>query len=166
MALLREYEIDIAGKDCVVVGRSNIVGKPMALLLLRENGTVTICHSKTAHLSEVTARADILVSAVGKTGFITGDMVKEGAVVVDVAMNRDAEGKLLRRLCVRRGGEKSLLHYAGARRRWSHDTLGADAEHPCSGKRPSAGLTEEEKVRLFPIFFCFYLDNSGPVVLC
>ena len=94
MALLREYEIDIAGKDCVVVGRSNIVGKPMALLLLRENGTVTICHSKTAHLSEVTARADILVSAVGKTGFITGDMVKEGAVVVDVAMNRDAEGKL------------------------------------------------------------------------
>ena len=94
MALLREYEIDIAGQDCVVVGRSNIVGKPMALLLLRENGTVTICHSKTAHLSEVTARADILVSAVGKTGFITGDMVKEGAVVVDVAMNRDAEGKL------------------------------------------------------------------------
>ena len=94
MALLREYEIDIAGKDCVVVGRSNIVGKPMALLLLRENGTVTICHSKTAHLSEVTVRADILVSAVGKTGFITGDRVKEGAVVVDVAMNRDAEGKL------------------------------------------------------------------------
>ena len=94
MALLRDYEIDIAGKDCVVVGRSNIVGKPMALLLLRENGTVTICHSKTAHLSEVTVRADILVSAVGKTGFITGDMVKEGAVVVDVAMNRDAEGKL------------------------------------------------------------------------
>ena len=94
MALLREYEIDIAGKDCVVVGRSNIVGRPMALLLLRENGTVTICHSKTAHLSEVTVRADILVSAVGKTGFITGDMVKEGAVVVDVAMNRDAEGKL------------------------------------------------------------------------
>ena len=94
MALLREYEIDIAGKDCVVVGRSNIVGKPMALLLLRENGTVTICHSKTAHLSEVTARADILVSAVGKTGFITGDMVKKGAVVVDVAMNRNAEGKL------------------------------------------------------------------------
>lgn len=94
MALLREYEIDIAGKDCVVVGRSNIVGKPMALLLLRENGTVTICHSKTAYLSEVTVRADILVSAVGKTGFITGDMVKEGAVVVDVAMNRDAEGKL------------------------------------------------------------------------
>lgn len=94
MALLREYEIDIAGKDCVVVGRSNIVGKPMALLLLRENGTVTICHSKTAHLSEVTARADILISAVGKTGFITGDMVKKGAVVVDVAMNRNAEGKL------------------------------------------------------------------------
>ena len=94
MVLLEESGIEIEGRECVVVGRSNIVGKPMALLLLRENGTVTICHSKTAHLSEVTVRADILVSAVGKTGFITGDMVKEGAVVVDVAMNRDAEGKL------------------------------------------------------------------------
>lgn len=108
MALLREYEIDIAGKDCVVVGRSNIVGKPMALLLLRENGTVTICHSKTAHLSEVTVRADILVSAVGKTGFITGDMVKEGAVVVDVAMNRDAEGKLAATACSTRWRKKPL----------------------------------------------------------
>ena len=94
MEILREYQIDIAGKECVVVGRSNIVGKPMALLLLRENGTVTICHSKTADLKETVRRADILVSAVGKRGIITGDMVKEGAVVIDVAMNHNDEGKL------------------------------------------------------------------------
>ena len=94
MELLKEYQIDIAGKECVVVGRSNIVGKPMALLLLREHGTVTICHSKTADLAAQTRRADILVSAVGKVGTITGDMVKEGAVVIDVAMNHDEQGKL------------------------------------------------------------------------
>ena len=94
MELLEEYNIDPAGKECVVVGRSNIVGKPMALLLLRRNGTVTICHSKTANLKEQTLRADILVSAVGKVNTITGDMVKEGAVVIDVAMNRNSEGKL------------------------------------------------------------------------
>lgn len=94
MELLKKYEISVSGKHCVIVGRSNIVGKPMALLLLRENGTVTVCHSKTADLAAETRRADILVSAVGKTGFITGDMVKEGAVVIDVAMNRNAEGKL------------------------------------------------------------------------
>ncbi len=94
MELLKEYQIEIAGKECVVVGRSNIVGKPMALLLLREHGTVTICHSKTAQLTDQTRRADILVSAVGKVGTITGEMVKDGAVVIDVAMNRNAEGKL------------------------------------------------------------------------
>lgn len=94
MELLHTYEIDVSGKACVVVGRSNIVGKPMALLLLRENGTITVCHSKTPDLGEVTRRADILVSAVGKPDFIGGDMVKEGAVVIDVAMNRNAAGKL------------------------------------------------------------------------
>ena len=94
MALLDKYHIDVNGKRCVVVGRSNIVGKPMALLLLRNNGTVTIAHSRTAHLKELTAEADILVSAVGKAGFITADMVKPGAVVIDVGMNRNAEGKL------------------------------------------------------------------------
>ena len=78
----------------MVIGRSNIVGKPMALLLLQRNGTVTICHSGTKDLKEQTLQADILVSAVGKTGFVTADMVKEGAVVIDVAMNRNAEGKL------------------------------------------------------------------------
>lgn len=94
MELLHEYHIDPRGKNCVVLGRSNIVGKPMAALLLREDGTVTICHSKTPDLAEKCATADILVSAVGKTGLVTGDMVKEGAVVVDVAMNRNAQGKL------------------------------------------------------------------------
>ena len=90
-----EYEgIDPAGKECVVVGRSNIVGKPQALLLLQKNGTVTVCHSRTKDLASVTRRADILVVAVGKADFITGDMVKEGAVVIDVGMNRRADGKL------------------------------------------------------------------------
>ncbi len=92
--LMEEYGIDPAGKHCVVIGRSNIVGKPMALLLLQKNGTVTICHSGTPDLKAQTLQADILISAVGKAGFVTEDMVKEGAVVIDVAMNRNAEGKL------------------------------------------------------------------------
>ena len=94
MVLLKESGIDISGKECVVVGRSNIVGKPMAMLLLQANGTVTICHSRTKDLSEVTRRADILVVAIGKADFITADMVKPGAVVIDVGMNRRADGKL------------------------------------------------------------------------
>lgn len=87
-------KLDIAGKECVIVGRSNIVGKPMALLMLRENATVTVAHSKTANLAEVCKRADILIAAVGKAGVITKDFVKEGAVVIDVGINRNAEGKL------------------------------------------------------------------------
>ncbi len=94
MELLKHESIDPAGKECVVVGRSNIVGKPMAMLLLHANGTVTIAHSRTKNLAEVTRRADILVVAVGKAEFITGDMIKEGAVVIDVGMNRGADGKL------------------------------------------------------------------------
>lgn len=94
MRLLEEYGVDPAGKHCVVVGRSHVVGKPQALLLLEQNGTVTICHSKTPNLGEECRRADILVSAAGRPGLITGDMVKEGAAVIDVAMNRDAQGKL------------------------------------------------------------------------
>lgn len=94
MTLLDEYRIPIEGKHCVVVGRSNIVGKPQALLLLRRNGTVTVCHSRTPDLAAVTRQADILVSAVGKVGLITGGMVKEGAAVIDVAMNRNEAGKL------------------------------------------------------------------------
>lgn len=92
--LLKRSGIEIAGKECVVVGRSNIVGKPMALLLLRENGTVTICHSRTRDLKEVTRRADILVVAIGKPKFITAEYVKEGAVVIDVGIHR-LEGKKL-----------------------------------------------------------------------
>ena len=94
MELLDEYQIDPAGKEAVVVGRSNIVGKPMALLLLARNATVTVCHSRTPDLAAVCRRADILVSAVGKRGLITADMVKDGAAVIDVAMNRDENGKL------------------------------------------------------------------------
>lgn len=94
MVLLREAGVEIAGKECVVLGRSNIVGKPMAMLLLQANGTVTVCHSRTKNLAEVTRRADILVVAIGKAKFITGDMVKPGAVVIDVGMDRDENGKL------------------------------------------------------------------------
>ena len=94
MELIASTGIPVEGKECVVVGRSNIVGKPMAMLLLHQNGTVTICHSRTKNLAEVTKRADILVVAIGKAKFITADMVKEGAVVIDVGMNRDENGKL------------------------------------------------------------------------
>lgn len=94
MELLHREKIPVGGKSCVVVGRSNIVGKPMAMLLMHENGTVTICHSKTKDLGEVCRRADILVAAVGKPKFITADMVKPGACVIDVGMDRDENGKL------------------------------------------------------------------------
>lgn len=94
MEMLKFYNISVNGKKCVVIGRSNIVGKPMAMLLLKENGTVEICHSKTENLKEETLSADILVAAVGKTKFVTEDMVKQGAVVIDVGVNRDENGKL------------------------------------------------------------------------
>lgn len=107
MEMLREYEIDPSGKHCVVLGRSNIVGKPMALLLLHANGTVTVCHSRTPDLKAWTTQADILVSAVGKTGLITADMVKEGAVIIDVAMNRNDQGKLCGDVCYEEVAEKA-----------------------------------------------------------
>ncbi|MGN0678203.1 MAG: bifunctional methylenetetrahydrofolate dehydrogenase/methenyltetrahydrofolate cyclohydrolase FolD [Oscillospiraceae bacterium] len=94
MELIHSTGTSVAGKECVVVGRSNIVGKPMAMLLLHENGTVTVCHSKTKDLAEVCRRADILVAAVGRPNFVTADMVKEGAVVIDVGINRLDNGKL------------------------------------------------------------------------
>lgn len=94
MALLERSGIDVAGKECVVVGRSNIVGKPQAMLLLHKHGTVTVCHSRTRNLSEICRRADVLVAAIGKADFFTADMIKEGAVVIDVGMNRRADGKL------------------------------------------------------------------------
>lgn len=94
MELIHSTGTEISGKECVVIGRSNIVGKPMAMLLLHENATVTICHSRTKNLAEVCRRADLLISAVGKADFVTADMIKDGAVVIDVGMNRNAEGKL------------------------------------------------------------------------
>ncbi|MCL2486759.1 MAG: bifunctional 5,10-methylenetetrahydrofolate dehydrogenase/5,10-methenyltetrahydrofolate cyclohydrolase, partial [Oscillospiraceae bacterium] len=94
MELLRSAGVDIPGKECVIIGRSNIVGKPMAMLLLHSHGTVTVAHSRTENLAEVTRRADILVAAVGMAKFVTADMVKPGGVVIDVGMNRDESGKL------------------------------------------------------------------------
>lgn len=93
MELIKESGIDVQGKDCVVIGRSNIVGKPQAMLLLHQNATVTICHSKTKDLADKVRRADIVVAAVGRANFVTADMIKEGAVVIDVGMNRQ-DGKL------------------------------------------------------------------------
>lgn len=92
--LLKRSGVEIEGKECVIVGRSNIVGKPMALLMLRENATVTVCHSRTKHLKEVTKRADILIVAIGKPKFITKEYIKEGAVVIDVGIHRNENGKL------------------------------------------------------------------------
>lgn len=94
MELIHSTGVEVSGKECVVIGRSNIVGKPMAMLLLHENGTVTVCHSRTKNLAEVCRRADILVAAVGKPNFVTADMVKDGAVVIDVGINRLDNGKL------------------------------------------------------------------------
>ncbi len=94
MELIDSTGVEISGKKCVVIGRSNIVGKPMAMLLLHRSGTVAICHSRTVDLPSITREADILVAAVGKANFVTGDMVKEGAVVIDVGMNRLENGKL------------------------------------------------------------------------
>ena len=94
MEMLKYENIEIEGKECVVIGRSNIVGKPMSMLLLHKNGTVTVCHSRTKNLKEVCRRADILVAAVGRANFVTADMVKPGAVVIDVGINRLENGKL------------------------------------------------------------------------
>ena len=92
--LLKRYNIEIEGKNCVIVGRSNIVGKPMAMLLLRENATVTVCHSRTKNLEEMTKQADILVAAIGRAKFIGKEHIKEGAIIIDVGMNRDDNNKL------------------------------------------------------------------------
>ena len=92
--MFREYGIETQGKNCVIIGRSNIVGKPMAALMLKNNATVTVCHSKTENLSEITRRADIIIVATGKRHTLTADMVKDGVVVIDVGMNRNEQGKL------------------------------------------------------------------------
>ena len=99
IALLDYYKVEIAGKRCVVIGRSNIVGKPMAMLLMERNGTVTICHSKTKNIAEICRNADIIVVAIGKAEFLRSDMIKEGAVVIDVGINRLSDGKLVGDVC-------------------------------------------------------------------
>ena len=95
MKILEEYNIELEGKKALVIGRSNIVGKPMSIMLLNENATVTIAHSRTKNLKELAKEADILVAAIGRGHFVTADFIKEGAVVIDVGMNRSAEGKLI-----------------------------------------------------------------------
>lgn len=109
MELLDEYGIEIRGKNCVVIGRSNIVGKPMSMLLLHRHGTVTICHSRTRNLKEICANADILVAAVGKAGFVIADMVKEGAAVIDVGINRNVDGKICGDVCTAEAAEKAAF---------------------------------------------------------
>lgn len=109
MRILEEYGVDPAGKRCVIVGRSNLVGKPQAVLMLRKNATVTVCHSATADLAAECRRADILVAAVGRVGLITADMIKPGAVVVDVAINRGEDGKLCGDVCREAAEIASLL---------------------------------------------------------
>lgn len=107
MRMLEEYGVEVAGKHCVVVGRSNIVGKPQAILMLRKHATVTICHSRTPDLADQCRKADILVAAVGRTELITADMVKDGAVVIDVAMNRNEQGKLCGDVCYEQVAQKA-----------------------------------------------------------
>lgn len=107
MELIESTGVSVCGKDCVVIGRSNIVGKPMAMLLLHKSGTVTICHSKTKNLAEICSRADILVAAVGRANFVTADMIKAGAVVIDVGMNRTADGKLCGDVAFAEASEKA-----------------------------------------------------------
>ena len=93
--MLEEYNIDVQGKNVVIIGRSNIVGKPLIQCMLKKNGTVTVCHSKTQNIKEITKNADILIAALGKAKFVTADMVKDGAVIIDVGINRNDDGKLV-----------------------------------------------------------------------
>lgn len=130
MEMLREYGISPAGKRCVVLGRSNIVGKPMAALLTQADGTVTLCHSKTPDLADITRQADILVSAVGKVNCVTVDMVKDGAVVIDSGHEPERGRKALRGCGFCRRGAEGVLHYPGSRRCWPHDSGYAHAEYP------------------------------------
>ena len=125
--MLAEYGIELEGKDAVVVGRSELAGKPMAMLLLAENATVTICHSRTADLASHTRRADVLVAAIGRPGMITPDMVKPGAVVVDIGVTRTDEGVARRRRSRRRRGR--IVYDAGAWRRRPDDDRDASAQH-------------------------------------
>lgn len=148
MEMLRAYEIPVEGRVCTVVGRSNIVGKPMAMMLLRANGTVISCHSRTPKLAEFTRQADILVVAAGHRGLITGDMIKPGAAVIDVAMNRDAEtgkftGDVVFDEAVKRAAYITPVPAASA-----DDARDADAQHP---RRCKAAYIWEIKIGKKPL---------------
>ena len=144
MELIHSTGVDVSGKECVVIGRSNIVGKPMAMLLLHENGTVTICHSRTKNLKEVCARADILVAAVGRPGFVTGDMVKARRGSHRRWNQSQRRGQALRRLRIRRVRRKGFLYHACSRRRRSHDHRNADEEY-CDGKAHTVQMRNQAK---------------------
>ena len=118
MEMLKYENISLDGKHCVIIGRSNIVGKPMAMLMLKENATVTVCHSHTKNLKEIVSQADVVVAAVGRAGFVTADMIKEGAIIIDVGINRGEDGKLC--------GE---LYYACSGRSRPYDDCDAHAKH-------------------------------------
>ena len=143
MELIHSTGVDVSGKECVVIGRSNIVGKPMAMLLLHENGTVTICHSRTKNLKEVCARADILVAAVGIPGFVTGDMeARRGS---HRRWNQpQRRGQALRRLRIRRVRRKGFIYHACSRRRRSHDHRNADEEYR-DGKAHTVQMRNQAK---------------------
>ena len=146
--LIRSTGVEISGKECVVIGRSNIVGKPMAMLLLHNNGTVTICHSRTQNLPEVCRRADILVSAVGKAHFVTADMVKPGRRGHRRGHEPGRERQALRRRGLRRGRAHRGLHHPGARRRGAHDHRHAAEEHRLRRQAAARGtrLTDRQVV--------------------
>ena len=152
MELLQAYDIPVEGKRCVVIGRSNIVGKPMAMLLLHQNGTVTICHSRTKDLPEVTRQADILVSAVGKSRFVTAEMVKPGAVVIDVGMNRDENGKLCGDVDFAAVEPVASLYHPGARRRWPHDHRHAAEKYGHSRQAPKRPASTRLELSLYGKF--------------
>ncbi len=140
--LLKRSGVEIGGKECVVVGRSNIVGKPMSMLLLRENGTVTVCHSRTRNLREVCSRADILVVAVGRPKFIDASYVKEGAVIIDVGIHRNENNKLCGDVDFDKVEPKRLCDHSGAGRRWTDDYRYAD-EKLCTVKKIVWRITDE-----------------------
>ncbi len=130
MKMLESIGYDLRGKHAVVIGRSNIVGKPMAMMLLAKNATVTICHSATQDLAALTRQADVVVAAVGKRNMLTADMVKPGAVVIDVGMNRNDEGKLCGDVDFEGVQGSRRLDHAGARRRRPDDPRHAARQHP------------------------------------
>ena len=109
MEMLKYENISLDGKHCVIIGRSNIVGKPMAMLMLKENATVTVCHSHTKNLKEIVSQADVVVAAVGRAGFVTADMIKEGAIIIDVGINRGEDGKLWAMLTLKRAKKSRAI---------------------------------------------------------